>query len=205
MISEIFDVRNPIDFNSFESSETNQMAWSFSNLRSLDMNGIPLASSIPHEQLALMTSLERLSIEDSSVTGTIPSGIGLLTSLRKYLVLNRCMLLLIATKFFSGYLGLWLNRITGLLPTELGMLSNLEQLRLTSNVIQGKVPTSLGRLEKIITIHLGDNVMSGSIPDAVCELPDVKRIVYQCETQTCRCEECECYTVQSVDRLIPNA
>ena len=54
--------------------------------------------------------------------------------------------------------------MTGPIPAELGSLSNLEQLWLSSNQLTGSIPAELGALTNLEWLWLSHNGLSGSIP-----------------------------------------
>ncbi|XP_024523265.1 probable leucine-rich repeat receptor-like protein kinase At5g49770 [Selaginella moellendorffii] len=54
--------------------------------------------------------------------------------------------------------------ITGLIPSELGRLSNLEFLSLQSCSFSGRIPAELGRLRRLRFLGLNSNRLDGSIP-----------------------------------------
>jgi hypothetical protein len=61
-------------------------------------------------------------------------------------------------------LGLSSNRLYGPIPAELGNLSELVALEMSSNQLTGPVPAELGNLSKLRTLSLGNNKLSESIP-----------------------------------------
>ena len=56
------------------------------------------------------------------------------------------------------------NGVSGLIPPELGGLSNLERLDLGFNALSGSIPPELGGLSNLERLDLGLNALSGSIP-----------------------------------------
>ena len=54
--------------------------------------------------------------------------------------------------------------LTGVIPSELGMLTDLEFLDLCHNSLTGAIPPELGNLTKLQFINLSVNELSGSIP-----------------------------------------
>jgi internalin A len=64
------------------------------------------------------------------------------------------------------------------LPTELGLLTNLETLYLDLNKIRGKVPGEIGQLGKLETLRLHHNLLTGSIPMDICTLKTFKSLQY---------------------------
>mmetsp|Transcript_6050 Transcript_6050/g.13486 ORF Transcript_6050/g.13486 Transcript_6050/m.13486 type:complete len:132 (-) Transcript_6050:111-506(-) len=87
-----------------------------------------------------------------SLNGTLPTEVGLLTNLEKFLV--------------------DLNRLSGTIPSQLGNLTNLERLFLGGNRLTGQMPTELGRLTNLQIFSFDGNDLSGAIPDEVCSLWD---------------------------------
>eukprot|EP00980_Cylindrotheca_fusiformis_P021655 scaffold8505_cov130-Cylindrotheca_fusiformis.AAC.21 len=64
------------------------------------------------------------------------------------------------------------NSVTGEIPTELGLLSNLERLYVHLNKLEGNVPTELGQLTNLRYVRLQENLLTGEVPDEVCDLRD---------------------------------
>ena len=54
--------------------------------------------------------------------------------------------------------------LSGRIPAELGMLSQLSLLQLTDNELQGTIPPELGRLGKLELLILAENDIGGEIP-----------------------------------------
>ena len=79
----------------------------------------------------------RLLLNDNSLTGSIPSGLGNLTKLEDLSLAN--------------------NSLTGSIPPELGNLSDLDTLGLYGNGLSGCVPRSLSRFVAIGNINKQDN------------------------------------------------
>ena len=65
-------------------------------------------------------------------------------------------------------LNLMLNRLNGEIPSELGMLSNLEELTLPGNRLTGEIPPALGNLTNLEKLYLSvGNQFTGCIPSAL--------------------------------------
>ena len=64
--------------------------------------------------------------------------------------------------------------LTGVIPTELGELSELRLLHLYGNDLGGEIPPELGNLANLDTLDLGDNRLTGHIPS---ELGQLSRLV----------------------------
>ena len=67
------------------------------------------------------------------------------------------------------------NQLTGIIPSELGGLSNLEELSLHDNQLSGAIPSELGDLTNLTVLSLHDNQLSGAIPS---ELGDLTNLTY---------------------------
>jgi len=107
-----------------------------------------------------------------SITGTIPTTIGLLDSL-KYLGFNNNLLsgsIPTSVGLISSLIGLYLtnNNFGGTLPTQLGLLPNLQFLYAEQNSLTGTIPTTLGNIQSLKAITLNSNQLSGSLPESLC-------------------------------------
>lgn len=56
------------------------------------------------------------------------------------------------------------TRLTGTLPTEVGLLANLAQVDLCCNGIEGTIPSQFGTLVRLDSFALHANLLSGTIP-----------------------------------------
>ena len=68
------------------------------------------------------------------------------------------------------WLSLYNNELTGVIPPALGRLSQLEWLDLGGNVLVGSIPPALGRLSQLEWLDLSGNVLIGSIPLELSQL-----------------------------------
>ena len=87
--------------------------------------------------------ITRIAFEDNGLSGSIPSEIGALSSL-KTLRMER-------------------GKLSGSLPATLGDLTDLEKLDLDYNNLWGTLPSTFNRLTKLKLIDLNNNDLSGSI------------------------------------------
>ena len=72
------------------------------------------------------------------------------------------------------FLYLDVNRLIGKIPTELGDLLNLQRLGLSYNQLTGRIPTELGNLTNLVELALTRNQLRGQIPT---ELGDLSNII----------------------------
>ena len=64
--------------------------------------------------------------------------------------------------------GLYLHKylLSGMLPTELGSLRNLQPLHLHETAPQGALPAELGSLCSLQGLVVGEDSLSGTLPEA---------------------------------------
>ena len=70
-------------------------------------------------------------------------------------------------------LNLSFNEITGSIPPEIGNLVNLKTLVLTHNQLSGSIPPEIGNLNSLTNLVLADNNLSGNIPSEIGELQNL--------------------------------
>ena len=73
---------------------------------------------------------------------------------------------------------LWLgdlygNDLNGTIPAEIGHLTSLLYLGLSSNDLSGSIPAEIEHLTSLTEMHFRENDLTGSIPDGVCDLPSI--------------------------------
>ncbi|CAB9527123.1 STYKc [Seminavis robusta] len=128
----------------------------------------------------LITSLD---FSTNNLEGTIPPEISLLSTGLQHFALRQNL------------------GVSGVLPTELGLLTKLTSLMLFATSLSGSLPTELGRLESLIELTIGSNKMitgplpteignlchltkleltstdfSGSFPSEIYQLPNLKQL-----------------------------
>lgn len=70
-------------------------------------------------------------------------------------------------------LNLSTNHLTGSIPSELGDLTNLTDLLLSNNQFTGSIPTELGDLSNLEILDLSTNALSGGIPTELGALTEL--------------------------------
>ena len=66
--------------------------------------------------------------------------------------------------------------MTGVIPAELGDLTNLEWLGLTENRLSGPIPPKLDKLTNLKELYLGQNELSGTIPPELGNLTNLEEL-----------------------------
>ncbi|MCY4651701.1 MAG: trypsin-like peptidase domain-containing protein, partial [Dehalococcoidia bacterium] len=73
-------------------------------------------------------------------------------------------------------LDLSINGLSGVIPSDLGDLSNLQVLRLNNNDLTGAIPPELGDLTNLIELYLYNNDLSGEIPVELGNLTNLQSV-----------------------------
>ena len=68
------------------------------------------------------------------------------------------------------------NRLVGAIPAELGRLSNLTALFLNGNDLTGEIPSELGSLARLEILHLQFNNLTGGIPSELSNLARLRQL-----------------------------
>lgn len=117
--------------------------------------------------------LAALQLFANSLSGTIPSTIGLLTNLREchllvffQVFLFLCRLSILSSSFWPSAVELFLNenKMIGRIPTEIGLLGGLEEVKLSRNFHNGTIPSEVGLMTSLIRILFNENSLMGTIP-----------------------------------------
>ena len=69
------------------------------------------------------------------------------------------------------------NLIYGTVPTELGLLSNLQRLELTQNSFTEELPSEIGNLENLTFMGLGRNSFWGPLPSELGKLTNMGELI----------------------------
>ena len=68
------------------------------------------------------------------------------------------------------FLNLSSNKINGSIRSEIGNLTNLSELNLSSNQLIGEIPPEIGNLTDLYVLDLSYNQITGYIPSEICNL-----------------------------------
>ena len=96
--------------------------------------------------------------EYNNLSGTIPTELGLLTTL----------------VYFDVEYNL---EIEGQIPTELCQLTDLRYLSLKANKIQGELPSCMSKWQQMEVLDLLNNELSGEIPQDICGMTNMQLMV----------------------------
>ncbi|ORY37080.1 RNI-like protein [Rhizoclosmatium globosum] len=68
------------------------------------------------------------------------------------------------------------NQMTGTIPTQIGLLPNLQAINLAGNQIYGNIPVQLGQLKNLESLNLAGNTITGGIPPQLGNLINLQSI-----------------------------
>ena len=83
-------------------------------------------------------------------------------------------------------LNLEANNLVGMLPPEIGLLSDLRALALTANQFVGELPSEIGRLTNMQKLILYNNQWTGTIPVTIGLMTELKLIDMDNSAFTCK-------------------
>jgi hypothetical protein len=66
------------------------------------------------------------------------------------------------------------KNLTGRIPDDLGLLTDLNYFSVSSNLIVGTLPTSIGQLTSVETFSVWGNTLTGTIPETIVEWRNIK-------------------------------
>ena len=130
----------------------------------VDLGGNGVKGTLP-SQLAQMTALRVLNIDESHMSGTLPAGLGALSGLTTIMFGSNRRLSGTLPQLGSTavqVIDLSATRLSGSLPTAL--CPKLERVHLDHTAISGTVPTQLGHLVRLQALWLMETHISGSLP-----------------------------------------
>ena len=143
-----------------------------------------------------MESLLRLGLCGcKSITGNLPSELGLLSRIEVMLVPGIQIYLshagltgTIPQELFSdGLRALTLdgNQLSGTISPLVGMSTNLLELSLADNNLSGTLPEEISMLFKLFELDISGNpLLTGSIPDQLCWSSQYFKLVADCASGT---------------------
>eukprot|EP01018_Ginkgo_biloba_P027946 Gb_20000 [translate_table: standard] len=125
--------------------------------------------------------LQEIVLHHNQLTGVLPSAMGQLSS--------NLSVLSLANNFIGGkipheignlssltFLNLSSNLFTGSIPSSFKGLQKLERLLLDDNRLQGNIPSEIGKLKYLGLFSAGNNLLSGTIPDSLAYLSQLRKL-----------------------------
>ncbi|KAK7259464.1 hypothetical protein RIF29_25072 [Crotalaria pallida] len=151
------------------SDPTNTLkTWTPTDPTPCHWNGVVCSSS--------NSRVTQLALPNNSLTGYLPSELGLLTSLKRLSLPYNNFSNSIPSNLFNAttlvVLDLSHNSLSGSIPSQIRSLRFLRHVDLSSNALTGSLPDSLSHLAALVgTLNLSFNRFSGGVPAALGRLP----------------------------------
>jgi len=82
------------------------------------------------------------------------------------------------------FLGFYRNELSGTIPTELGLLTNLANLDLDSNSLSGAIPSELSTITNVEYLYANNNLLKGTIPSQLGALTKLQSLILSNNTLT---------------------
>ncbi|MBT4054514.1 MAG: T9SS type A sorting domain-containing protein, partial [Candidatus Marinimicrobia bacterium] len=133
------------------------VCYSIENTDSLDLNNSGLTGEIPSE-IGNLINLTFLELSQNQLTGTIPTEIGNLINLK--------------------WLSLWENQLIGNIPEGIWDLVLLENLDLEVNQLTGSISPTIGNLTNLVSLFLSSNQLTGEIPPEIGNLTNLSWLIF---------------------------
>ncbi|XP_047056484.1 probable leucine-rich repeat receptor-like protein kinase At1g35710 [Lolium rigidum] len=154
------------------------------HIRKLDLDDTSLNGTLDRFDFSAFPHLKILILSQTGLHGTIPAGIGNLTSLVE-LDISSCPYLrgVIPRSIFQlkhlAVLRLIDLGLDDMLPEEIGNLTNLQELDLSMVTLTGSIPQTIGMLVKLQVLSLVGNNLTGSIPMEIGNMTKLQTIYLQ--------------------------
>jgi Leucine-rich repeat (LRR) protein len=146
-------------------------------ITAVSLTSYNLTGTIPSE-LGLLSSIQALELGQNQLKGSLASEIGNLENAVELLLYENLLTGIIPSELGQlsnvEILALCNNSLTGIIPPELGALVNLEELAFFNNSMDGTLPTELGSLTKLLVLNLFYNSFDGTIPSELGQLSSLE-------------------------------
>ena len=167
--------------------QNNQFTGSFpseigklSNAISLSFSSNALSGTIPKE-IGTLENLENFDASSNFLAEQLPDAFGGLVYLKNFdMALNYLSGTLPPTLISNTTVLNALNVSGNVLgsnlpiPENLGQMTSLQSLDLSTNQFAGSVPESIGEMENLIELRLDRNVITGKLPESMNRLSNIK-------------------------------
>ncbi|CAB9524688.1 Leucine Rich Repeat [Seminavis robusta] len=160
----------PLPFNTSIPTEIGLLT----NMLRMNFWKSQITGSVPSE-LFLLTNMKRIDIDANALTGTIPTEFGLFPNLTMAWMDGNRFSGTVPGSIFENWGKLTLlainnNDLEGPLPSEIGLLTSIEALRLSHNDFSGSIPSEFGLLNDLTELFLHDTNVTGNIPETLVDM-----------------------------------
>jgi Leucine-rich repeat (LRR) protein len=126
---------------------------SLPNLQEIDLgyNQVEAGDWSFLSSLVNCTQLKKLLLDGNGLQGSLPGFIGNLPLQLEWLWFKE-------------------NKLTGIIPLEIGKLRSLTVLYMNQNLFTGRIPPTIGNLSNLLFLNFGQNNLFGPVPDSMGNL-----------------------------------
>ncbi|PON42476.1 LOW QUALITY PROTEIN: GPCR kinase [Trema orientale] len=148
-------------------------------IRVIDIQNNSFYGEIP-PQVGRLFRLQDLRLSINMLEGRIPVDLSYCSLTILILALNKLsgvIPLELGSLVKLSVLHLGANKLTGGIPPSLGNISSLSQIHLARNNLVGSIPHELGRLKSLIHLSLWSNFLNGTIPPSLYNISSLSHFV----------------------------
>jgi len=149
-------------------------------LQSIELENTTLSGTLS-STIGNLSSLEILWLWQNKFSGTIPSTIGLLTSMRYLFFSESPFKGTIPPEIYNmsslSTLILGACQLTGTIPEPTRSLPLLDTFGLYVNKLSGTIPKGLDKFPALVNLWLNNNSLTGEVPSSVGELVNLQYLV----------------------------
>ncbi len=148
----------------------------------LDMFKNNLTGTLP-VTIGVFTEMNQLVLSSNDIGGALPDSLIQLTKLRSlHLSGNEFIgpipILKILNATAITHLYFDRNNFSGVIPPQIGQLSNLMFVNLGYNELTGSIPIEFSQLKKISSLYFSGNQLSGAIPPQLSEMTNLRTLTF---------------------------
>ncbi|GLT65848.1 hypothetical protein SLA2020_382530 [Shorea laevis] len=165
-IGNLIGLTSLVFYLNFLTGEIPNSIGKLEKLNSLLLFYNQLSGTIP-SSIGNLTQLLYLHLAENNLEGEIPRNLQNCRNLLKVYLSHNNITGSIPKEVISStiiYLDLSRNFLSGLLPLELGNMTNIFYLNLSHNRLSGEIPSTLGNCLMMEELYMQDNLFVGSIP-----------------------------------------
>ncbi|KAK9762043.1 hypothetical protein K7432_012577 [Basidiobolus ranarum] len=147
-----------------------------SGLLTLDLSRNQISGQLP-DSLRMLTALLSLNLDGNNLGGAIGDSLGGMINLQNLHLRNNSFtsvpeslsrLIALRGLFLSN------NQLSGVIPSGIFKMTNVEILALDYNQLTGNIPDDIGNMVKLNHLYLKHNMLDGSLPEGLSRCTELR-------------------------------